>query len=122
MNQRSEAADCMSLEATWRVRDPVYGCVGIISQLQQQIIMVQRELSKTQGEIAFHNANTLQHQQPQQMSGIGTLITQLGQPSTTNFNPNQQQHILNNNFDQQPLLDFYHQSNYYFNSQGRRTG
>ncbi|OVA07519.1 hypothetical protein BVC80_37g5 [Macleaya cordata] len=113
-NQRSDAADCMSIEATWRVRDPVYGCVGIISQLQQQIIMVQRELTKTQGEIAFHNAHAAQHQpqlsqqlqeqQQQQMGGIGTqeVQLQLGEPSS--FNASQQDMV---NLDQQHLLDFY---------------
>jgi hypothetical protein len=32
---QAEAVDCMYLEANLRVKDSVYGCVGIITQLQQ---------------------------------------------------------------------------------------
>ncbi|MCL7049914.1 hypothetical protein MKW94_017511 [Papaver nudicaule] len=105
VHQRSEAADCMSLEASWRVQDPVYGCVGVISQLQQQILVVQSELAKTQGEIAFHNAQQHQTQFKQEpVGGIESLI-QFGQPSSsTNINGNQEDMI--NNLDQQPFLDF----------------
>ncbi|GMG98198.1 hypothetical protein Nepgr_000038 [Nepenthes gracilis] len=28
---RAEAAECMSFEATSRIRDPIYGCAGIIT-------------------------------------------------------------------------------------------
>ena len=62
LHLRAVAADCMSFEASSRVEDPVYGSVGIISQLQEQIIKAESELAKTKSEIAFHNAQ----QQPQQ--------------------------------------------------------
>ncbi|KAI3929191.1 hypothetical protein MKX01_006427 [Papaver californicum] len=112
VNQRSEAADCMSLEATWRANDPVYGCVGIISQLQQQVLMVQSELAKTQGEIAFHNAQQ-QHQTnltQEPIIGATESLFQFGQPSSsssTNINVNQEDMI--SNLDQQPFLDFLNQ-------------
>ncbi|CAH2056821.1 unnamed protein product, partial [Thlaspi arvense] len=51
-----DAAECISFEATWRVRDPVYGCVGIISHLQQQIIQTQIEITNIYAEIALHKA------------------------------------------------------------------
>lgn len=54
---RGEAAECMSFEAYKRVEDPVYGCVGIISQLQQLIIEAQSQLIHTKAEIAFRNAH-----------------------------------------------------------------
>lgn len=53
---RSEAADAMYYEAQCRIEEPVYGCVGIISLLHQQICDAQRELAKAQAQIAFLNA------------------------------------------------------------------
>lgn len=57
---RAEAADCLCLEASLRTEDPVYGCVGIVSQLQQQIMEAQNEIIKIKGEIAFYNAQSNQ--------------------------------------------------------------
>ncbi|KAJ4830268.1 hypothetical protein Tsubulata_039333 [Turnera subulata] len=51
---RAAAAECMSIEASTRVRDPIYGCAGLISGLQQQITQAQSELAKTKSEIALH--------------------------------------------------------------------
>ena len=74
LHLRAVAADCMSFEASSRVEDPVYGSVGIISQLQEQIIEAQSELVKTKGEIAFHNAQQqLQQQQMQQLQMINAI-------------------------------------------------
>jgi len=68
LHLRAVAADCMSFEASSRVEDPVYGSVGIISQLQEQIIKAESELAKTKSEIAFHNAQQLQQQQNESSS------------------------------------------------------
>ncbi|XP_050240913.1 LOB domain-containing protein 24-like [Quercus robur] len=74
LHLRAVAADCMSFEASSRVEDPVYGTVGIISQLQEQIIEAQSELVKTKSEIAFHNAQQqLQQQQMQQLQMINAI-------------------------------------------------
>lgn len=40
----------MVYEANARVRDPVYGCVGAISSLQQQIDVLQTQLAVAQAE------------------------------------------------------------------------
>ncbi|XP_047311790.1 LOB domain-containing protein 24-like [Impatiens glandulifera] len=56
VHARAMAADCMSLEASWRIADPVYGCTGVITQLQDQIIKVQSELAKVQALSAIHLA------------------------------------------------------------------
>ncbi|GMH09027.1 hypothetical protein Nepgr_010867 [Nepenthes gracilis] len=53
---RAEAAECMSFEATSRIRDPIYGCAGIITQLQHQIIQAKREVAKIQAKITFYSA------------------------------------------------------------------
>ncbi|KAK3039250.1 hypothetical protein RJ639_027954 [Escallonia herrerae] len=54
---RAEAADALYYEAKCRIRDPVYGCVGVISQLHQQICDAQKQLAKAQAEVAFFNAH-----------------------------------------------------------------
>lgn len=41
----------MVYEANARVRDPVYGCVGAISSLQQQIDVLQAQLALAQAEV-----------------------------------------------------------------------
>lgn len=49
---RAEAADAICIEAQCRVQDPVYGCVRMISLLQQQIQNAERQLVKARAEIA----------------------------------------------------------------------
>lgn len=52
----------MVYEASARIRDPVYGCTGAISQLQKQVVELQAQLAKAQAEIAnvqCQNANLL---------------------------------------------------------------
>ncbi|KAE9614786.1 hypothetical protein Lal_00036076 [Lupinus albus] len=51
---REQAADTLYLEAKCRIQDPIYGCVGIISRLYQQIHDTENELSKIQTQIVFH--------------------------------------------------------------------
>ncbi|KAH9768099.1 hypothetical protein WN944_018415 [Citrus x changshan-huyou] len=48
--QRSDAVSSMVYEANARIRNPVHGCVGAISQLQKQVIKLQAELAKAQAE------------------------------------------------------------------------
>lgn len=50
-HQRSDAVSSMVYEANARVRDPVYGCVGAISSLQQQIDVLQTQLALAQAEV-----------------------------------------------------------------------
>ncbi|KAG5010882.1 hypothetical protein AAZX31_07G207200 [Glycine max] len=49
-HQRGDAVSSMVYEANARVRDPVYGCVGAISSLQQQIDVLQTQLAVAQAE------------------------------------------------------------------------
>ncbi|OIW21128.1 hypothetical protein TanjilG_29784 [Lupinus angustifolius] len=66
--QRSDAVKSMVYEANARVRDPVYGCVGAISSLQQQVDVLQTQLALAQAEVVhmkMHQAITLlDHDQP----------------------------------------------------------
>ncbi|XP_024540754.1 LOB domain-containing protein 4 [Selaginella moellendorffii] len=49
--QRADAVNSMVYEANSRIRDPVYGCVGAISALQQQVAQLQAQLAVSQAEI-----------------------------------------------------------------------
>ncbi|GAV84693.1 DUF260 domain-containing protein [Cephalotus follicularis] len=51
LDQRGDAVSSMVYEANARVRDPVYGCVGAISSLQQQIDLLQTQLALAQAEV-----------------------------------------------------------------------
>ncbi|GFQ08087.1 LOB domain-containing protein 15 [Phtheirospermum japonicum] len=44
-SQRADAANSLVYEANVRLRDPVYGCMGAISSLQQQVQLLQAELN-----------------------------------------------------------------------------
>ncbi|KAM0063611.1 putative transcription factor AS2-LOB family [Helianthus anomalus] len=50
-HHRGDAVSSMVYEANARIRDPVYGCVGAISSLQQQIDVLQTQLAVSQAEV-----------------------------------------------------------------------
>ncbi|KVI07042.1 lateral organ boundaries domain-containing protein [Cynara cardunculus var. scolymus] len=49
--QRAEAANSLVYEASIRLRDPVYGCMGAISALQQQVQFLEAELNLVRSQI-----------------------------------------------------------------------
>ncbi|XP_059626431.1 LOB domain-containing protein 12-like [Cornus florida] len=51
VHQRADAVSSLVYEANARVRDPVYGCVGAISYLQNQVSDLQMQLAVAQAEI-----------------------------------------------------------------------
>ncbi|KAE8688473.1 LOB domain-containing protein 12 [Hibiscus syriacus] len=51
VQQRVDAVSSLVYEANARVRDPVYGCVGAISYLQNQVSQLQMQLAMAQAEI-----------------------------------------------------------------------
>ncbi|PKA66891.1 LOB domain-containing protein 12 [Apostasia shenzhenica] len=51
VHQRSDAVGSLVYEANARMRDPVYGCVGAISYLQNQVSHLQMQLAVAQAEI-----------------------------------------------------------------------
>ncbi|KAG8084893.1 hypothetical protein GUJ93_ZPchr0010g7818 [Zizania palustris] len=53
-NQRGDAANSLVYEANLRLRDPVYGCMGAILTLQQQVQALEAELAAVRAEIVKH--------------------------------------------------------------------
>ncbi|CAA0842363.1 LOB domain-containing protein 12 [Striga hermonthica] len=51
VHQRGDAVSSLVYEANARMRDPVYGCVGTISYLQNQVSQLQMQLAVAQAEI-----------------------------------------------------------------------
>ncbi|KMZ63680.1 hypothetical protein ZOSMA_3G01640 [Zostera marina] len=58
-NEREEAANSISHEAYLRVQHPVYGIVGTITNLQEEIHRKQQELVRIEAEIAIYTAGNL---------------------------------------------------------------
>ncbi|KAI8540189.1 hypothetical protein RHMOL_Rhmol09G0242400 [Rhododendron molle] len=50
-SRRADAANSLVYEANVRLRDPVYGCMGAISALQQEVRSLQAELDLVRDEI-----------------------------------------------------------------------
>ncbi|KAI3824132.1 hypothetical protein L1987_05581 [Smallanthus sonchifolius] len=53
-SQREDAVNSLAYEADARLRDPVYGCVGLISVLQHRLKQVQKDLDDAKMELASY--------------------------------------------------------------------
>ncbi|KAF4348822.1 hypothetical protein CsatB_021862 [Cannabis sativa] len=51
-SQREDAVNSLAYEADMRLRDPVYGCVGVISLLQHQLRQLQMDLTCAKSELS----------------------------------------------------------------------
>ncbi|XP_056695688.1 LOB domain-containing protein 36 [Spinacia oleracea] len=54
VSQREDAVNSLAYEAEARLRDPVYGCVGLISILQQRLKQVQSDLYVAKKELSTY--------------------------------------------------------------------
>lgn len=74
----------MVYEANARVRDPVYGCVGAISSLQQQIDALQTQLALAQAEVVHLRVRqtTISHHQFQSVLSPTSPPSNSGSPSS----------------------------------------
>uniref|UniRef100_A0A7N0ZSU2 LOB domain-containing protein n=1 Tax=Kalanchoe fedtschenkoi TaxID=63787 RepID=A0A7N0ZSU2_KALFE len=52
--QRDDAARSLAYEAEARLRDPIYGCVGLISYLQQRLKQIQIDITEARKELATY--------------------------------------------------------------------
>lgn len=85
-DQRSDAVSSMVYEANARVRDPVYGCVGAISSLQQQVDDLQTQLALAQAEVVHMK---MRQHPPSSISS----------PSTSNYPPSTINHHYHHHHD-----------------------
>ncbi|XP_073140458.1 LOB domain-containing protein 10 isoform X2 [Henckelia pumila] len=53
-SQREDAVNSLAYEADYRLRDPVYGCVGLISILQHRLKQVQCDLELAKKELSTY--------------------------------------------------------------------
>ena len=88
--QRSDAVSSMVYEANARVRDPVYGCVGAISSLQQQIDVLQTQLAIAQAEVVHMKMN--HHHFPASASENTSSPVSVKQIMPNNYYNNSQHH------------------------------
>ncbi|PIN14586.1 hypothetical protein CDL12_12788 [Handroanthus impetiginosus] len=73
VHQRADAVSSLVYEANARARDPVYGCVGAISYLQDQVSQLQMQLAAAQAEILC----VQMQQQDKQQEALATSDYQL---------------------------------------------
>ncbi|XP_017240779.1 LOB domain-containing protein 36-like [Daucus carota subsp. sativus] len=102
--QREDAVNSLAYEADARLRDPIYGCVGLISILQHKLKQVQMELYNAKKELSTYIGPSAmlpilpapgnfippyQHQQPSQMMPYNMQAAQMMGGSPQNVvNPN----------------------------------
>ncbi|KAL1348695.1 LOB domain-containing protein 13 isoform X3 [Arachis duranensis] len=92
--QRADAANSLVYEANLRLRDPVYGCMGAISGLQQQIQTLQAEVNAVRAEILKYKYREAA------ATATATLISMNHHHHLpSNNNNNQAPIIINNNND-----------------------
>ncbi|KAL8539286.1 hypothetical protein ACS0TY_001060 [Phlomoides rotata] len=69
VHQRADAVSSLVYEANARGRDPVYGCVGAISCLQNQVAQLQMQLAVAEAEILCIQ---MQQRQDQHIPNLAT--------------------------------------------------
>uniref|UniRef100_A0A1J3GHM1 LOB domain-containing protein 36 n=1 Tax=Noccaea caerulescens TaxID=107243 RepID=A0A1J3GHM1_NOCCA len=84
-NQREDAVNSLFYEAEARLRDPVYGCVGLISILQHRLKQLQYDLENAKKELATYVGPQalLPILQPQPQPHFMSLPSQSQRPSSS---------------------------------------
>ncbi|XP_055831389.1 LOB domain-containing protein 15-like [Solanum dulcamara] len=90
-SQRADAANSLVYEANVRLRDPIYGCMGAISTLNQQVQSLQAELNATRAEILRYKYREATNSLIIASKGIGGAVVVADQvpqaPSTPTHPP-----------------------------------
>ncbi|XP_015078871.1 LOB domain-containing protein 15-like [Solanum pennellii] len=88
-SQRADAANSLVYEANVRLRDPVYGCMGAISTLNQQVQSLQVELNITRAEILRYKYREAMNNLIIASTGIGATVAaaELPQAPSTPTHP-----------------------------------
>ncbi|EPS69493.1 hypothetical protein M569_05273 [Genlisea aurea] len=58
-NQRQDCVASLAYEADMRLRDPIYGCVGVISVLQHRLRQLRIDLSCAKSELSKYQSITI---------------------------------------------------------------
>ncbi|XP_057473850.1 LOB domain-containing protein 1-like [Actinidia eriantha] len=101
-SHRADAVSSIVYEANARLRDPVYGCAGVVCQLQKQLNELQAQLAKAQAELA-----NIQCQQANLATFICMEMEKSPQPS-----PQQQKNYLANFVVSSPQSNFQNCPNF----------
>ncbi|KAM0941223.1 putative transcription factor AS2-LOB family [Dioscorea sansibarensis] len=86
INQRADAVSSLVYEANARMRDPVYGCVGAISYLQNQVSQLQMQLAVAQAEILCMQVQQEVLESNNNMSFLSSINPQLIMNLSTSTN------------------------------------
>ncbi|KAJ0983919.1 hypothetical protein J5N97_002275 [Dioscorea zingiberensis] len=78
-SQRADAVASMVYESKARIRDPVYGCAGVICHLQREVSDLQAQLAKAQAEII-----SMQNQQANLIAMVCMEMNKSQQPFLPN--------------------------------------
>ncbi|KAB2602253.1 LOB domain-containing protein 16 [Pyrus ussuriensis x Pyrus communis] len=71
VHDRCEAVVTIAYEAQARIRDPVYGCVGHIFALQQQVACLQAQLMQSKAQLAHQSLVDSRNMESTQWQGNG---------------------------------------------------
>ncbi|KAL2896250.1 LOB domain-containing protein 12 [Bienertia sinuspersici] len=93
VHQRGDAVSSLVYEANARMRDPVYGCVGAISYLQNQVQQLQMQLAMAQTEILCIQMNQ------DSSSNVAT-------PAQNSYESDDKSFIFHNNMSQNQYLNY----------------
>ncbi|KAK9919198.1 hypothetical protein M0R45_027809 [Rubus argutus] len=90
-HQREDAVNSLAYEADMRLRDPVYGCVGVISLLQHQLRQLQMDLTCAKSELSKY----------QNLQGITShgLIAAAAAAAAATATTHHSNNILNNQYN-----------------------
>ncbi|KAM1039284.1 hypothetical protein ACFX13_034562 [Malus domestica] len=94
-HQREDAVNSLAYEADMRLRDPVYGCVGVISLLQHQLRQLQMDLTCAKSELSKYQNLTASHGLIAAAAAAAATATAAAHThSNNNNNNNDQDHHL----------------------------
>ncbi|KAJ8535628.1 hypothetical protein K7X08_023348 [Anisodus acutangulus] len=88
-SQRADAANSLVYEANVRLRDPIYGCMGAISALNQQVQSLQAEINATRAELLRYKYREATNSLIIASTGIGAAVAvaELPQAPSTPTHP-----------------------------------
>lgn len=82
VDQRKDAVESLAYEAECRLRDPVYGCIGLVAILQQKLKALQAELTGAKRELATYIGPVALHMRstpyPHQVAATGIFGLTIG--------------------------------------------